>query len=193
MVLNSTVLCIHCDPEQLTLLKEKGYGLVTATNGSDGLRLLKTQPVDAVVLEYYLGRWNGAVVAEEIRHMRPHLPIVMVADPQALPHGALESVDTLVDESAGPHFLWAAVHFLLSTKPEQRDYPTAERPIMESWITEGRTIEGHLPGRTVSRKRARQLKHLVAARDQETNPFSAGHWKSISGWDYSVLSSCGLV
>ena len=119
MVLNSTVLCIHCDPEQLTLLKEKGYGLVTATNGSDGLRLLMTETVDAVVLEYYLGRWNGAVVAEEIRHMRPHLPIVMVADPQALPHGALESVDTLVDESAGPHFLWAAVHFLLSTKPEQ--------------------------------------------------------------------------
>ena len=179
MALNSTVLCIHRDPEQLTLLKEKGYGLVTATNGSDGLRLLMTQTVHAVVLEYYLGRLNGAVVAEEIRHMRPHLPIVMVADPQALPHGALKSVDTLVDKSAGPHFLWAAVHFLLSTKPEQRDYPIPERPIMEGWITEGRTIEGHLLGRTVSRKRARQLKHLVAARDEETNPFSAGHWKSI--------------
>ena len=81
MALNSTVLCIHRDPEQLTLLKEKGYGLVTATNGSDGLRLLMTQTVHAVVLEYYLGRLNGAVVAEEIRHMRPHLPIVMVADP----------------------------------------------------------------------------------------------------------------
>lgn len=193
MVLNSTVLCIHCDPEQLTLLKEKGYGLVTATNGSDGLRLLMTETVDAVVLEYYLGRWNGAVVAEEIRHMRPHLPIVMVADPQALPHGALESVDTLVDESAGPHFLWAAVHFLLSTKPEQGGYPITERPMMEGWMTEGGTIEGHLPGRTVSRKRAKQLKHLVAARVEETNLFPAGHWKSISAWDYSVLSSCGLV
>jgi DNA-binding response OmpR family regulator len=193
MVLNSTVLCIHCDPEQLTLLKEKGYGLVTATNGSDGLRLLMTETVDAVVLEYYLGRWNGAVVAEEIRHMRPHLPIVMVADPQALPHGALESVDTLVDESAGPHFLWAAVHFLLSTKPEQGGYPITERPMMEGWMTEGGTIEGHLPGRTVSRKRAKPLKHLVAARVEETNLFPAGHWKSISAWDYSDLSSCGLV
>lgn len=193
MVLNSTVLCIHCDPEQLTLLKEKGYGLVTATNGSDGLRLLMTETVDAVVLEYYLGRWNGADVAEEIRHVRPHLPIVMVADPQALPHGALESVDTLVDESAGPHFLWAAVHFLLSAKPEQGGYPIRERPMMEGWMTEGRTIEGHLPGRTVSRKRARQLKHLVAARVEETNLFPAGHWKSISAWDYSVLSSCGLL
>ena len=38
--------------------------------------------------------------------------------------------------------------------------------MMEGWINEGRTIEGHLPGRTVSRKRARQLKHLVAARDR---------------------------
>src|ERR1700685_2899608 len=120
MALNSTVLCIHRDPEQLTLLKEKGYGLVTATNGSDGLRLLMTQTVRGVALEYYLGRWNGPVVAEEIRHIRPHLRIVMVGDPQALPHGALKSVDTLVDQSDGPHFLWAAVHFPLSTKPEQR-------------------------------------------------------------------------
>ena len=51
--------------------------------------------------------------------------------------------------------------------------------MMEGWMTEGRTIEGHLPGRTVSRKRARQLKHLVAARDEQTFLFLAGHWEGI--------------
>ena len=118
MAATSTVLCIHRDPDQLNLLREKGYGMVTATNGSDGLRLLMSRPVDAVVLEYYLGLLDGAVVADEIRHVRPQIPIVMVADPQELPQGALKSVDTLVDKSDGPHFLWAAVHFLLTTKAD---------------------------------------------------------------------------
>ena len=115
MAATSTVLCIHRDPDQLTLLREKGYGLVTATNGSEGLRLLMSRPVDAVVVEYYLGLLDGAVVADEIRRVRPQIPIVMVADPAELPHEALKSVDTLVDKSAGAHFLWAAVHFLLTT------------------------------------------------------------------------------
>lgn len=118
MAATSTVLCIHRDPDTLSLLREKGYGMVTATNGSDGLRLLMSRQVDAVVLEYYLGLLDGAVVANEIRHVRPQIPIVMVADPQQLPQGALKSVDTLVDKSDGPHFLWAAVHFLLTTKAD---------------------------------------------------------------------------
>jgi len=53
--------------------------------------------VDAVVLEYYLGLLDGAVVADEIRRVRPEIPIVMVADPVELPHEALKSVDTLVE------------------------------------------------------------------------------------------------
>jgi CheY-like chemotaxis protein len=119
MAATSTVLCIHRDPQQLTLLREKGYGLVTATTGREGLRLLMSRPVDAVVLEYYLGLLDGAVVANEIRRARPKVPIIMVADPVELPHEALKSVDTLVDRSAGAHFLWAAVHFLLNTKADR--------------------------------------------------------------------------
>ena len=118
MAASNTVLCIHRDPDQFALLREKGYGLVTATNGREGLRLLISHPVDAVVLEYYLERMDGALVAEEIRRVKPRVPIVMVADPQELSRQALKSVDTLVDKSDGAHLLWAAIHFLLNTKPK---------------------------------------------------------------------------
>jgi DNA-binding response OmpR family regulator len=116
MAANSTLLCIHRDPSQLSLLKEKGYGLITATNGSDGLRLLMSQSVDAIVVEYHLGLLNGAVVADEIKHVRPQLPIVMVVDNLELPNGALKSVDALVAKSDGPHFLRATIHFVLQAK-----------------------------------------------------------------------------
>ncbi|MFZ0479161.1 MAG: response regulator [Terriglobales bacterium] len=117
---NSTLLCIHGDPAQLSLLQENGYELVTAANGSDGLRLFMSRPVDAVVLEYHLGLLDGAVVADEIKHVRPDLPIVMLADHMELPDGALKSVDALVAKSDGARFLLATVHFVMNVKPAQR-------------------------------------------------------------------------
>lgn len=114
-----TLLCIHRDPAQLTLLREKGYQLVTATNGSDGLRLLMSRRVDAIVLEYHLGLLDGALVAAEIKKVKPELPIVMLANHLELPEGATKCVDALVTKSDGAHFLWATIHFVLSVKPIQ--------------------------------------------------------------------------
>jgi len=120
MAANSTLLCIHRDPAQLALLRENGYELLTATSGSEGLRLLMSRPVDAIVLEYHLGLMDGAVVAANIKKVNPQLPIVMLADHLDLPDGALRSVDALVIKSDGAHFLWATVHFVLNVKPTQR-------------------------------------------------------------------------
>src|ERR1700758_825713 len=80
MATNNTLLCIHRDPAQLSLLQENGYELVTATGGSEALRLLMTYSVDAVVLEQHLGLLDGAVVAADIKKVKPQLPIVMLAD-----------------------------------------------------------------------------------------------------------------
>jgi len=123
---NSTLLCIHRDPGQLSFLQENGYKLVTAPNGSEGLRLLMSRPVDAIVLEYHLGLVDGATVAAEIKKVKPQLPIVMLADHLELPDGALQSVDALVTKSDGAHFLWATVHFVLNVKPTLQE-PTAPR------------------------------------------------------------------
>src|SRR5277367_4182692 len=116
----STLLCIHRDPAQLSLLQENGYNLVTATNAHDGLRLFMSRSVDAIVLDYHLGLLDGAVIAAEIKQVRPTVPIVLLADHVELPDGALNSVDALVAKSDGPHFLLAAVHFVLHVKPKQR-------------------------------------------------------------------------
>ena len=119
MNINSTLLCIHRDPAQLRLLKENGYQLLTASNGADGLRLLMSCSVDAVVLEHEIDFLDGAVIASELKRVRPQIPIVMVVDHMELPNGALQSIDALVVRSDGAHFLWATVHFVLHVKPAQ--------------------------------------------------------------------------
>jgi DNA-binding response OmpR family regulator len=101
-------------------LEENGYRLVTATCGYEGLRLLMSQAVDAVVIEYHLGLLDGAVVASEIKHVKPQVPIVMVCDNLELPEDALKSVDAIVVKSDGHHFLMATIHFVLSVEWEKQ-------------------------------------------------------------------------
>jgi hypothetical protein len=76
--------------------------------------------VDAVVVEYHLGLLDGAVVASEIRQVRPEVPIVMVCDNLDLPDDAFKSVDAIVIRSDGEHFLMATLHFVLSIEGEQQ-------------------------------------------------------------------------
>jgi len=120
MATNSTLLCIHRDPAQLSLLKESGYELATANNGSEGLRLFMSRPVDAVVLEYPTGLVDGVAIADEMKRVRPEIPIVALVDHLELLDGTLRSADAIVAKSDGAHFLWATLHFVLNVQPAQR-------------------------------------------------------------------------
>ncbi|MGP0020722.1 MAG: response regulator [Candidatus Sulfotelmatobacter sp.] len=170
MAPNSTLLCIHRDPAQLTLLQENGYELVTATNGSEGLRLLMSRPVDAIVLEYHLGLLDGAVVAAEIKRVRPQLPIVMLADHLELPDGALQSVDALVTKSDGAHFLWATIHFVLNVKPAKRRAGELEARTPTHLRRPRRSRDGGDRGRA-------NPPHMPTS--EQDAPFSPSVWRSI--------------
>jgi DNA-binding response OmpR family regulator len=170
MATNSTLLCIHRDPSQLTLLRENGYELVTASSGSEGLRLLMSRPVDAIVLEYHLGLLDGATVANEIKKAKPQLPIVMLADDLELPEGALKSVDALVTKSDGPHFLWATVHFVLSVKSMQRREGTLKTQKAAHLRRTGKSRE------CGNRRQSDAPQLTVSAED---DPFSPGVWRRI--------------
>src|ERR1700731_2660371 len=101
MATNGTLLCIHSQPSELTLLHENGYELATATNTTDGLKLFQSRHVDAVLIEYHLCLSEGAAVADQIKHARPELPIVMLVDHLELPADALRSADALGASSGG--------------------------------------------------------------------------------------------
>ncbi len=169
MATNSTLLCIHRDPAQLSLLQENGYELVTATNGHDGLRLFMSRPVDAIVLEYYLGLLDGSVIAAEIKQVRPEIPIVMLTEHLELPDGALKSVDAHVTKSDGAHFLLATVHSILNVEPTQR----SEGKLGAQTRTDLRRPASSWDG--AERRQA----NLQLAIDENDVPFSPRVWRSI--------------
>ena len=169
MSTNSTLLCIHRDPAQLSLLQENGYELVTATNGSDGLRLFGSQLVDAIVLEYHLGLLDGCVIAAEIKQVKPQIPIVMLAENIDLPSDALKSVDALVTKSDGPRFLLATLHFVLNVKPAQRREAKPRAQTLAPFPRAGRSREG------VARWQADDSLGI----DEKDEPFSLEVWRNI--------------
>lgn len=104
--------------------------MTTATHGSQGLRLLTSKWVDAVILEYYLNVLDGAAIADEIKQVRPRLPIVMIAESLDLPQGALRSVDAPVTGSDGPRMLLETIYSVLQTKDRLHfEASFAEQPV----------------------------------------------------------------
>jgi DNA-binding response OmpR family regulator len=147
-------------------LREQGYDVVTATSGSEGLRLFMSRPVDAIVLEYHLGLLDGACVAGAIKQVRPEVPIVMLTDNLDLPDGALKSVDAIVTKADGAHLLWATVHFVLNAKtagPEKETPQTA----------------AHLRLTARSEKGPARRQKPSEGKDDDARPFPPRVWRSI--------------
>ena len=57
------LLCIDDDVQSLEIRKivfeASGYRVLTASSGADGLRLFRSYPVDAVVLDYHMPEMDG--------------------------------------------------------------------------------------------------------------------------------------
>lgn len=87
--LHKTVLCVDDEQSQLTLRKmlfeSAGYRVLEARSAKTAMEAFRSSHVDAVVMDYWLSGQNGTAVAEEMKRMRPRVPIVMISGFTSLP------------------------------------------------------------------------------------------------------------
>jgi len=97
--MRATILCIDDEEPGLQvrrMLRESaGYCGVCARSGAEGIKAFQSEPVDAVVLDYWMSGMNGIAVAREIRRLKPDTPIMI-----------LSAYGTLLDETLGLADLW---------------------------------------------------------------------------------------
>ena len=62
----------------LLFLQDKGYAVTPVANGDDAISLVRTQAFDLVLLDENMPGKDGLQTLQEIRHLSPNLPIVMV-------------------------------------------------------------------------------------------------------------------
>jgi CheY-like chemotaxis protein len=120
--LKATILCIDDHWNGLIgrkmLLEESGYEVLEATSGDEGLKLFRSHPVDAVVLDYRMPGMNGDVAAAQMKRIKSHVPIMLLSAYGPLPKSKLGSVDISLSKSQPPNVLLSTLHDLLNGQPK---------------------------------------------------------------------------
>jgi CheY-like chemotaxis protein len=113
------ILCIDDDQTGLLIrkmmLESEGYQVLTASSGQEGLEVLNSAHVHAIILDYQMPTMNGAEVARTIRQQWPNLPIVMLSGfPDEVPDDALKLVNAFVVKGGAPEQLLVVVEDTLA-------------------------------------------------------------------------------
>jgi CheY-like chemotaxis protein len=75
------ILCVENRPEDMAvlayMLEGIGYEVMPAVNGDEAVDLLSKQAIDGVLLEYDLPDATGAAVREQLKAIRPDIPVLL--------------------------------------------------------------------------------------------------------------------
>lgn len=84
-----TVLCVDDEQLQLQLrkllLESAGFAVLPVQDAQRAMEVFRSRHVDAVVMDYWLSGTNGTALAEEMKRLRPRIPIVMLSGFSSLP------------------------------------------------------------------------------------------------------------
>ncbi len=64
-------------------LKEKGFQVITATNGDDAIRLFKEQNFELVILDENMPGLSGLETLKKIKSSKPFIPVIMITKTEA--------------------------------------------------------------------------------------------------------------
>ncbi len=99
------------------LLRQKGYDVVPAASGHDGLSLLSVERFDAVLLDQIMpGGMDGLTTLTEIRKLEPTLPVIMVtksADMSLIADAVMRQVDDFLVKPLTPCQISSTLTFIL--------------------------------------------------------------------------------
>ena len=113
-----TIVCIDDYLDTLlgyqSLLWNHGYNVLISTSGSQGLELVKSLPIDAVILDFEMPGMDGGMVATQMKEFKPHVPVMMLTAHASLPDDVLEHVDVLFTKGESPQELLAILHAMLN-------------------------------------------------------------------------------
>jgi CheY-like chemotaxis protein len=125
----ATILCIDDHWNGLIgrkmLLEQNGYEVLEASGGDEGLKLFLSRNVDAVVVDYQMPGMNGDVVAEKIKRINSHVPIMLLSAYGPLPKSKLRAVDSFLTKSQPPKILLSKLQGLLGDQ---------HKPFFSRWL-----------------------------------------------------------
>jgi CheY-like chemotaxis protein len=118
------VLCVDDELVGLSarrsVLEHAGYKVLTALNGHDALVLFQREPIDAVVLDYFMPGMRGAEVAARMRQLKPDVPILLLSAHLDLRERVTVLVDVYMVKGEGPVKFLKTLDSLFEAAPSPR-------------------------------------------------------------------------
>jgi DNA-binding response OmpR family regulator len=115
----STILCIDDEELELSLrkmvLEAAGYAVFTATDASKALEIFMVQRIDLVITDNLQGITSHSFAAE-LRHLSPHLPIMVLSGGSTFP-AAVAPPDYYLHKLEGPTEMIAKVQHAITGSP----------------------------------------------------------------------------
>ena len=115
-----TLLCVDDDESGLKMRKwlfeAEGFRVLTALDGPTGIRLFKSQSVDAVIIDYTMPKMDGAVVSGMLKNMRRDVPVIMLSGERSVPEQAKKGVDAFIAKGESPAVLIGITTSLLHVR-----------------------------------------------------------------------------
>jgi CheY-like chemotaxis protein len=112
------ILCIDDEEPALALrrivLEKAGYRVFTALTGKEGIQIFRYQPIDVVILDYWMADMDGLDVAGELKQLNAKTPIIMLSGYSSILDEGLGKVDLWLRKGEGDpeQLLMAVVHLL---------------------------------------------------------------------------------
>lgn len=103
----------------LLFLKEKGYRVITATNGVDALKALEDNEVDLVLLDENMPGISGLETLSRIKAQQEHLPVVMItkSEEEHIMDDAIGSkISDYLIKPVNPKQIWLSIKKNLDNK-----------------------------------------------------------------------------
>jgi CheY-like chemotaxis protein len=82
------ILCVDDNEQELSVLKftlaTNGYRVLTASNGQEAIAVFSATPqIDLVLADTHMPQMSGVQLAERLKRMRSHVPMLLLGDTQA--------------------------------------------------------------------------------------------------------------
>lgn len=122
------ILIVDDEPDIRDILKltlaGKNYDAIEAADGEEGLRIVKSMPLDLVILDYKMPKMDGKHVCQQIKDdiLLRHLPVIMLTGKGDIEHkvnGINAGADDYIVKPFEPKELLARINMIL--RRTQRD------------------------------------------------------------------------
>jgi len=109
----------------ILFLQEKGYEVISASNGDDAVRLVENRFFDLVLLDEMMPGKDGLTTLVELKEKSPHLPVIMVTkseEENLLDQAIGKKIDDYLTKPVNPSQILSTIKKILEAKRIREDH-----------------------------------------------------------------------